>query len=232
MVICMFVATVALGVSLCFVKNSYFKVALQIGMYIAIICTALSCMAYKNSFGGFSIILIVSVLPMFLTVIKSPQKQKIDEENTEISNKNAKNARIFENIAVILPNLAYPLAAIALSFCSLYLGKETAFAILAGLALGIFLTFLDFIIKKEKVENTKDYFKKFGLKTPVFLAVGLCLSNIVIVLLYSFALSNIMFALGLLLFAAYLLLKVYFDTKFNHLTYILAMFFMFLAILL
>ena len=169
---------------------------------------------------------------MFLTVIKSPQKQQIDEENTEISNKNAKNARIFENIAVILPNLAYPLAAIALSFCSLYLGKETAFAILAGLALGIFLTFLDFIIKKEKVENTKDYFKKFGLKTPVFLAVGLCLSNIVIVLLYSFALSNIMFALGLLLFAAYLLLKVYFDTKFNHLTYILAMFFMFLAILL
>lgn len=232
MVICMFVATVALGVSLCFVKNSYFKVALQIGMYIAIICTTISCMAYKNSFGGFSIILIVSVLPMFLTVIKPPQKQQIDEENTEISNKNAKNARIFENIALILPSLAYPLSAIALSFCSLYLGKETPFAILTGLALGAFLTFLHFIIKQEKFENTKDYFKKFGLNIPIFLAIGLCLSNIVIVLLYSFASANVLFALGLLILGAHLILKVYFDTKYNHLTYILAMFFMFLAILL
>lgn len=233
MVICMFVATVALGASLCFVdKSSYFKAAIQIGIYIAIICTILSCMVYANSYGGFSITLIVSVLPMFLTVIKFPQKQKNDKEITENSNKTAKNTQILENIATILPNLAYPLVAIALSFCALYLGKETPFAILAGIVFGVFLTFLDFIIRKEKFENTKEYFKKFGLKLPIFLAIGLSLSNIVIVLLYSFAIGNIMFALGLLIFAAYLAFSTYFDTKLNHLAYIMAMFFMFSAILL
>lgn len=241
-VVLMLVACVALSAALCFVKKqSPFFVVLKCFFFTSLICVGVCCASNRNAFNGFSILLILSVLPHFFTLFemksnvnfeKNPQNKNAEqigknEQNFDlISAKNEaendeKNSKKRKKLAFLAPNwtkilkgTAYAVSAFCVAFCALYLGKESPYGFLAGLALGLALAFLHFVIKKQSLLHNPWGFCANFLH---FLAVGFLVSAILPALLYSFALDNILFSLGCLTYAAHILLETYLPNKFNHL---------------
>lgn len=226
-------ACILLAVSICFVKkNKWLSFTLQTLSYIALIGLGVCSATFKNNFWGSSIFAIVSIAPMFLSLIEElkPANQKGTpefpkaEKNTEFKQNSIEKPT---KSAITLPNfknIAYFLSVILLCFVALYLGKESAFGILAGAALGFALVFLKMALKKShSEESTSAKVVSFLNEFFVFLSIGLLVCQIVPVLLYSFTLPNILFAAGLLVYAAHIALATFVKSRFNHLLYFAAM---------
>ena len=196
-------------------------------------------MAFKKDYSGYSILLVMSVVPMFLNVCFpkfETSKESKSEENSSFSEQNntnaSNNAKNLQNYGTLVGGIAYFISSLILAFCGLYVGKESAFGILIGLSIGLMLTFLHMIIKKEHKSKTKKqtlllFFEKF----LHFISVGLLLSSIAVVMLYSTNLSNILFSVGTVAFSVHVLLEVYYKNNYNHIAYFVAMLLMFSSII-
>ncbi len=170
--------------------------------------------------------------------IKSQENNKLQTENLENQQSQEKiNAfvpvNIFEKYGNLVAGVSLMLSAICIVFCALYLGVESVYGILAGIAIGFALTFLDEIIRKSHKKATTSgqiwaiYLEKFLF----FVSAGLLLACVILALMYSLALPNILFSLGALLFAIYVLMEIYLKNRFNHLIYFASMFLMIATIL-
>lgn len=246
--IAMLVATVIFAVGVCFTKKykvPYFL--LQTFSFVALACLGLVAGNFVNNFSGYTILIVASVIPMFLSIfdlqsyIKSkqeivevvkeekeekanklpPKPQKVEEEESDKPKKEKKkkdakyyflNSNGFE-----LTSLAYLLSSIPIGICGLYLGIETVYGFLIGLGIAAAITFLT--LARKKVKNPFDVFSSF----MAFLAVGFLIGQAITVLLYSFALSNILYCAGAVLLSVNFLLRSFIKTSFDHLFYFAGM---------
>ena len=86
--ICMFVAAAILAVSVCFSKkNKTLYFLLQTLSLIALVCLGLVAGNYKNNFSGYTIFLILAIIPQFISLFDLSEYLKTKaiktEENTE-----------------------------------------------------------------------------------------------------------------------------------------------------
>jgi len=241
-VVCMLVACVALAVGNCFVKqNKIFSYVLKTLMLIALICLSITCATCKNNFSGFVILLIISITPLFLNIYEFKQEnnknvEEIEETIETETEKPQKKVKKSRNLPVnwqkCLTGISYSLSAFCVAFCGLYLGKETAFGFLLGIAIALFLTFLDAIIhKNKKYESFMHGFVDYLQNFIMFIGIGLLLGQIIPVLLYSTQIKNIMFCLGCLAYSTHIFLTIYLKSKFDHLAQIVAFFLLISTIL-
>ena len=146
--------------------------------------------------------------------LAQPATQSDDKIN-KLNAKTGKKSTIFAaNWTAIMRGAAYAISAFCVAFCSLYVGKESPYGLLMGIALGLGLTFLHFILTKQNLLQDPWGFVANSL---LFLAVGMLFSSILPALLYSLALDNILFSVGCVAYCVYLLLETYLPSKFNHL---------------
>lgn len=222
-VISMSVATLILAIIECFFKkHKAVSFSLQFFTLITLILTTFTVAHYKNNFSLFSIFLIVSIVPQFLTVFDfekffgKKKQTNIDLSNEEVE-KNTKNFIDFKaNGGLFVKSLGIFATSVFLVFCGLYLGKETIFSFLLAISIALFSTFI--LLLKKKNLNL------FYILSHVFLfaAIGLSLAHILTVLLYSFNLTNILFSVGLLAYAVYCLVFVFTKNKYSNLIYLLS----------
>lgn len=228
-IISMFVATIILAVGVCFArKNKTLLFLLQTFSLIALLCLGFVSANYKDDFSGYSIFILISIAPQFLSIfdfkeyLNSKKTKQLEMTSTEIDNKlpvkKEKKHTLTNSNGILLQSIALLLSAICIGFCGLYLGLETFYGFLIGLALAFALTFLLLIIKKNI--NLFDLLGYFF----VFLGIGILIGQIVTVLLYSFAITNILFCIGALIYCVYSCLTLFAKTKFDHLVYFLSMF--------
>ncbi len=238
-VISLFVACIILSVGICFVnKNKFSYLFMFMFALIALVCLGVTCTAYNNSFSGYSILLIISVLPIFLTLFGRYEadfslKKDIKNIEQETIQKTQKPEEIkFIKTCNLLKGLGFFVSTIALAFCGLYLGKETFFGMLFALAFGLSATFLEIVVKKEYKKHRSEFWGIFLDRIFYYLSVGLLISSILLVLLYSINLTSILFVLGSLMYIAYIVIELFAkNSKFNHLTYFVAMFLFFATVL-
>ncbi len=244
--VCMLVACIALAVGLCFAKkNRLLFLLLSNAALVALACLGVCCMALAKNFSLGGIFIVLCIVPLFLKVNfpteempqekptnpanNLPENSQADAENNSNTSKFGKKLQKFGNLAA---SASYFASTLFLALCGLVYGKESAFGILTGVAIGLMLTFLHLLIKKEYVgktakENVSLYLEKF----LHFVSIGLLLSSIVVVFLYSTSLSNIFFSLGALAYATHIFLQVYLKNNFNHLAHLAAMLLLFASIL-
>lgn len=164
--------------------------------------------------------------------VESLETSKNAINNMKKSAKNANFQAVMPVLTGFLCGIAYFLSALTITFCGLFIGKESWIVFALGFSIGLTLTFLDFIIKKDdKEKNIKTLLFAYLQKILLFTSVGLLLGALFLPLLYSFSTSNILFAMGCLAYAFHILLQKYFKSSFNHLPYILAMLLLFASIL-
>ena len=218
--IIIYVASGLLEITTIFIKKKgalYFSIsALTI---ICLVVAGILTANYNNYFGGFSIISIISISPIFLSLFELKPKEIVEEdiENTtkneenknEKKNKNNKKkkkekkkynfsksfaeseGRIFEGVAFLLSSFLF-------AFAGLYLGKETPFGFLMAIPfalIGLCITFM------RKNHNFYDVISNI----LCYISAGFLVGQIITVLMYSFALSNILYAIASLIFASYII---------------------------
>ncbi len=226
----------------CFIKrnNQYFALLKGLGL-MTLICLGLTSASYKNAFDGYSILLVISLLPVFVTLYTFSSTEKAQTENkTEFQDeigtvqnydfaKQRKTTKRFtlSKISILLNGAAYLASTACIVFCGLYIGVESVFGYLAGLFLGVAATFLEFLIKKQ---NVKDNLITFFGKMLFFVSIGLLLTAIIQVLLYAADVTNILFSCALLAYAVYLAMEVEYPNNYSHLAYYAAMFLLFSSI--
>lgn len=218
--ICMFGATLVLSVTDCFLKkHKAMSFLLQLFALTSLFCGTVALAHLKNNFSLYSILLIASIFPQFLTIfdlkeILKKQKNKKDlqknEENLQNSNKKLSNFEKFgQSNGKLFSSLGIFLSSTILSVCGLILGLETIWLYVLSLAIALFCLFLTLILKKNL--NIFDFITYIF----IFLSVGLCISQILTVLVYSFNLKNILYCLGILCYAIYSICFITFK-KFNY----------------
>lgn len=237
--ILMMSASALLAVAICFTKkNKFLNFLLKATFFIALICSAVVCANYKNNFSGYSVLLILSVVPMFLNLfdlksyLENKQKQSIEEsqqinENEQFEEKPPKKPSLFlSSNGKILTSIATLMSATAIGFAGLYIGVETVYGFLIGLAFAFAGTFLLLIIKKSfNIFDLAGYFLQI-------LASGILIGQIITGLMYSFALANILYACGALLFCVYVAISNFLKSNYDHLAYLVAMLMLFVTIIL
>lgn len=259
-VICLFVATLILAISSCFVlKNKSLSFLLKVFSIISLTCLAIVCANYKNNFSGYAIFIILACLPQFLTlfdlkgyleakkevlkqadIAKSQPKETTNTDvvnfdsfdineltKTEETKKKDKkpNIRLLESNGTLLCSIAFLLTSVCFGLSALYIGKETFYGLLLGVALAFAMTFFMLIRKKEN-----NIYDTIGLFL-IFLSIGIILGQAVIVLLYSFELTNILFCLGMLVYGAYIVLSLRLKSRFDNLAYFVAIMLMLVTLL-
>lgn len=211
--IIIFVASGLLSVSTIFIKKKgvlYFSLS-ALSLMAIIICGILSA-NYQNNFGGFSIILIISFVPLFLSFFELKPKEivkeegvaeeNIEEKSDEKINEKKKKLNLSkafqESEGRIFESIAFTASSFLVAFAGLYLGKETPFGLLMGIPfaiIGLFLTML------RKNHNPFDLLSN----SLNFMSVGFLLGQVLAVVVYSFALPNILYSLSLLVLSGYIL---------------------------
>ncbi len=146
------------------------------------------------------------------------------EESIEVEEKPKKNHFLTSN-GVFLSGIANILTAGCVTFAGLYLGLETFYGALFGVATGFAIMFLVLAMKKEI-----NLFDIIGA-TLSFVAVGLLLGSIITVILYSVSLTNILFCLGCLAMATSFALQALHKTRFDNLIYCVGMICLFATLL-
>lgn len=235
--ICMFVATVVLVVGVCFLKNNKtLAFLLQTFSLVSLLCLGFVAAVYKNNFSGYSIFIILSIAPQFLAVFdfkeflnlknvsqeELPLETKYNSfEDDGIENdsniKKHKKHHFIKSNGSLFNSIGILLSSVCIGFCGLYLGIETFYGFLIGLALACSGIFLLLIVKKTL--NPYDLLSYFLM----FFGIGILLGQIATVLLYSLSLANILFAVGALIFAVYVSLKAFIKNRFVNIAYYLAM---------
>lgn len=229
--ICMYSAAAILALCLCFVrKNKALFSVLQIFSLVSLLCLGFVGANYHNNFSGYSIFIILAIVPQFLLIFDLPEflksKLKASNENQsefesdgKSSKKKKSNQHLFLNSnGSLLKSTALLLSSICLALAGLYVGLETFYGLLIGLAVGLALSFLSFIIKKN--QNPYDKLSLFF----AFLSIGLVVGQMLTSLLYSFSLTNILYCVGGAVFCIYALLVMFARSKFDHLALFIAIF--------
>ena len=224
--ICMLVAVVLLAVGVSLMrKNNGLTFLLKTLTLIAIVILGFIVANYKDDFSGFSILVILSALPMFMTSFDL--KQFMETKSTENSTADAPNAEpsaeanlpaeqsleaqdytsekksktkknyLAECKSNLLCGIGIFLSAVCISIATLYIGKETFFGAVIGVLIGGAVVFV--LLALKKIKNPFDIL--FNLL--IFVSIGLMVSNIVLALMYSFSTTNIIFCGGCLLFGVY-----------------------------
>lgn len=237
----MFIATTILVVLNCFIqRNNPLSTFIQTLSLIILMCLGFVCANYKNNFSGYSIFLIISVLPLFLNTFNfkdflDVQKASIKEnENSfEIKSTSEQNSQrkekkhyFINSDGTLINNSSLCISAFLLGLSGLYLGKESVYGFLIGLAISFAATFLYLIIKKEK-----NPYKILSFLL-VFLAVGVLLGQILSVVIYSFNITSIIYCLGSISFITFIFLNRYIKSRFCDIAYFIAMILMFVSIML
>lgn len=245
-IICLLVATLALAVSSCFVStNKTLTFLLKALALISLASVGIACANYKNNFSGYAIFIILAILPQFLTLFDLKNylaEKKIELQNLlaedEMQNSDEKNSdenstqpahtseekqtrkapskakvAFWNSNGMLLTSIGFLLTAVCLSLSALYVGLETYYGFLIGLALA-FAMFFAFMIVKKSV----NFYDGLGMFL-IFLAVGILIGQIVIVLLCAIDLINILFCVGLLLCAIYFVLSVRLKSKYDHIAF-------------
>lgn len=240
--ICMLVAVVVLAVGVSLMKkNNALTFLLKTLTIIALVGLGFTVANFKDDFSGFSILVILSALPMFLSVFDLKQmfetKQTLTEENLEqqieenTDEETAKKKKTHKNYLAecktnLLCAIGIFLSAVCLSIATLYIGKETFFGALLGLLIGGAVTLV--LLALGKIKNPFDII----FYVLIFSAIGLMASNIVLTFLYSFSITNIMFALGCVSFGVYAGLQTKYTKNYLTNIYYVGMVFFLLSILL
>lgn len=249
--ICILVAVVILAVCVCLMrKNNYLTFLLKTLSIIALVSLGFIVANFKDDFSGYSILVILSVLPMILAAFDLSQLLGEKKENKEIEPATQTETQENETNEVFVDSQEEPeaqnkkqnilvqsngnlffaigafLSAVCISVATLYIGKETYLGALIGLLIGGGATFALLAIKKLK--NPIDIISY----VLIFCAIGLMLGDIILALLYSFSTSNIMFCLGCLLFGVFSGLKLKFNKNYITAVYYASVIFLLLSILL
>lgn len=156
----------------------------------------------------------------------------LGEENTaQIS---SKSGVFLSYLPLLIQSLAVAVSGFLIAFCALYLGKESVFYFLSGIALALFAAFLERIIlqKKAKQSTFFEKFLAFLTRFLLFLGGGFMLGAIVSSLLYAFSVKNLIYSAGCLVFCAFATTSAITNSKYNELTYCAATMLLFLSILL
>lgn len=231
-VICLLVACVCMAVAVCLVKNNKLSFLFKSMGFVFLICLGIVVANYKNLFNGYSILLILSTTPLFLTAfdIKFFKEENTDKKNSqEDENKTAEKQKLLNQL---VKGCAYLVSCICIAIAAFYIGKESFWGILAGVAFGLALTFLDFIIKKHYKNNFGKALTVFIVRFLQFAGIGLLVGSMLCALLYSFALTNILFAVGALSYCVHIFLDIYLHNRFDYLPYFLGAFLMLSTIIL
>ncbi len=239
--ILMFVATAIFAVLNCFIKRdnplSTFVKNLSL---IVLVSLGFVCANYKNNFSGYSIFLILSVIPLFLNSfdfknyllkLKSSIKEEtfpveMETDLTQDSAKKEKSHYFVNSDGTLIKNSTLCISAFLTGLAGLYLGKESVFGFLIGLATGFAVTFLYLIIKKEK--NPYNILSFFLIS----LAFGILFGQIISVIIYSFSIVNILYCLGSISLMAFIILNRYIKSEYCNLAYFAAIILLFVSILL
>ena len=227
-VVCLLAATIIFAILGCFVKkNTPAFFLLKASSIMSLAFFAMLCANYKQSFDGYSILLILSVFPAFITLfdlksyIDNKKEQKTNEEifaeANNLPTKQKKESKLLKSNGQILFGLATLLSAICISIASLYKGVESVYSFGLGISIGFALTFLAIIIKKNL--PAFDVLNLFF----IFISTGLLLAQIMMVLLYSTVLANLIYCAGVAVVCLYNLLKIKYNGKFLDLVYFLGM---------
>ncbi len=210
-----------MAVVVCFVnenKLSYLINNIGVGL---LLCSGLVVATYVNTFSGYTILLLVSVCPLIMTTFKG---NYFADEN--------KSNFMTTYLPSLIKSAGYLLSAAAIYVAMLYIGKETFYGLLFGVAFALFLTFLNVIVKKRyKKPEIKQFFISFALDFVRFLSVGIILGAVVCALLYSMQLSNILFAVGGVVLCADIVLNNFVENRYTHLPKYVAMILILLSML-
>lgn len=226
--IIMFVACVALMVATCFAKKRgiFFYLSSALTLALLIVVNVLSA-NFENGFNGFSIILIVSIAPLFLILFGYKIKDDLEEENeiAEEAQEEVKEEEKEENKEVIkretkvrkikqrkslyeLFNLsngrifettAFLLTSFLVAFSGLYVGKTSPFGMLLGVPMCIIGICIIYLGDREA--NILDVVSC----AFTYLSVGMLIGQIISALIYGFTLATLFYAIGSLCLASYIL---------------------------
>ena len=224
-----------LSISTIFLKKKgvlYYSIS-ALTIMVLIVAGILSA-NYNNNFNGFSLISIIAIVPLFLSFIDLSSKrieetdeqveeeikdnaaevvtenatQELDEANDEDDKKKKFDIvkSYSESDGKIFQSLAYLISAFLIAFAGFYLGKVSPFGMLVGLPAALIGLFIALLTKKKNL---------FDILSSIvcYMAVGLLIGQIVAVLIYSFAVANILFAVSSFVFAAYILTSLYTNEK-------------------
>lgn len=217
--ILIFSGTGLLAISTIFLKNKgvlyFFNSALTLSF---LVISAIMSANYNNNFGGFSIFAISSILPLFLSLFEinkkeAPLEEKIDNFDSEmiqIDNKKSKNKSFsksfFESEGKIFQSASFVLSSFLFAFSGLYLGKETPFGFLMALPFALIGVFTSLLKNKKNIFDIVCH-------ALSFMSAGFLIGQIITVLIYSFAPSNILFAVAGLVFASYIITTTFTKEK-------------------
>ncbi len=210
--ICALIGCISMVVLVCLVNSDKLILLFNIIGISFLIGLSVVTINFANSFNAFSVLILISILPLFLTCFKFDIfKEKENENEEENLKKDKKNKTLTE----IIKGLGFLLSSICLSVAVLYIGLETYLIALLGLSIGVFLTFLTIILKKiYKNEQKNEFFIQFLTIFLHFLSSGLFLSVGISALMYSLVLKNILFAIGSMLIGINIILNNYLNSKF------------------
>ncbi|MBR1890689.1 MAG: hypothetical protein IJ817_03290 [Clostridia bacterium] len=220
-IICTVVGTLVFAITSCFTKSGHpLNFLLKVLALACLVGVGLACGNYHNQFGGFTLLSIISILPMFIANydLKSYLALRQDEET---QNKPGIVNRFVNSNGNLFFGIGTFLSALCLSFAGLYKGYETFYSFLIGLALGLSMTFLALLLRK-KVTS----FDFFGFLL-IYTAGGLLASNILAILLFEMSLANIIVCIGLAILIAHAILRSTTKIRFFELLYYVGMMFIF-----
>ncbi len=223
--IIMFVACVALMVATCFAKKRgiFFYLSSALTLALLIVVNVLSA-NYENGFNGFSIILIVSIAPLFLIlfgykikdtleeeneITEEAQEEVKEEENKDVIKRETKVRKIKQRKSLyeifnasngrIFEAIAFLLTSFLVAFSGLYVGKTSPFGILLGVPMciiGICIIYLG-----DREANMLDVLTY----AFTYLSVGMLVGQTISALIYGFTLATLFYVIGSLCLASYIL---------------------------
>lgn len=213
--ILLYIATALICISTFLTKKKQvlfsFKDAL---IYLFLFILAFNNARYVNNFSTFSILLILSPLPLIATAFNFKVK-KTNQSNDESNEFVQSNELVkFENPqnqnveGFFLEGFALFLTSLIISITSLFLAKESVFSYIISLPVAVLFICI-YLLKKPKLSHL-DTVGKFLM----FLSAGLNLGQIIAVFLYNFSILNIIFAFSCLLFAIYCILHAYIKNRY------------------
>lgn len=222
--IIMFVACGALMVATCFAKKKgiFFYLSSALTLVLLIVVNVLSA-NYENGFNGFSIILIVSIAPLFLILfgykikdtleeeneVEEVQEEVKEEENKDVIKRETKVRKIKQRKSLyeifnasngrIFEAIAFLLTSFLVAFSGLYVGKTSPFGILLGVPMciiGICIIYLG-----DREANMLDVLTY----AFTYLSVGMLVGQTISALIYGFTLATLFYVIGSLCLASYIL---------------------------
>lgn len=227
--ICLLVATIILAIVSCLSdKNNPLHFLFKVLPFVSLVGLSIICANYRSNFNGYSVLITLSILPLFLSPFdlknfietkKSKAQKKVIETNEQFAEiaefeeennlkREKKENKFLQSNGLILTGVSLLLASICIGISGLYKGIETIYGFCIGISFGLLAMF--FTLASKKNTNIFDVLNLFMLAT----SSGILLGQIATVLMYSFALGNIIFCLGSFLIAVYGILKASLNNKY------------------